>query len=246
MLLLATLLTLGGLVGLHALQGGNYGRIGRAGFYAAAMGLLVQAMAALFLLMGGEAWEVSLQWLVAPVGSLIVLVGLVLYGAATLQARVLARWCGVGLIVVPPLAFYMNSKIFYGSLALFGVLWVALERFSYRVCPWHRIPAMREVAACVLGTDRQKRLFGGLKQRLKRPGLGLPQQGLNLREGLLYGVEVGGVGRQQPQLAALLLDQFPDPFALVHGEVVHEDDLPGLEGRSQDLPHVDAEGVGVR
>src|SRR5215218_7959060 len=122
----------------------------------------------------------------------------------------------------------------------------ALERFSYRVCPWHRIPAMREVAACVLGTDRQKRLFGGLKQRLKRPGLGLPQQGLNLREGLLYGVEVGGVGRQQPQLAALLLDQFPDPFALVHGEVVHEDDLPGLEGRSQDLPHVDAEGVGVR
>src|SRR5215216_8038629 len=121
-----------------------------------------------------------------------------------------------------------------------------LERFSYRVCPWHRIPAMREVAACVLGTDRQKRLFGGLKQRLKRPGLGLPQQGLNLREGLLYGVEVGGVGRQQPQLAALLLDQFPDPFALVHGEVVHEDDLPGLEGRSQDLPHVDAEGVGVR
>ena len=96
MLLLATLLTLGGLVGLHALQGANYGRIGRAGLYAAAVGLLVQAMAALLLLMGSDAWEVTLQWLVAPVGSLIVLVGLVLYGAATLQARVLARWCGVG------------------------------------------------------------------------------------------------------------------------------------------------------
>ena len=92
MLLLATLLTLGGLVGLHVLQGGNYGRIGRAGFYAAAVGLLVQALAALLLLMGSDAWEVTLQWLVAPVGSLIVLVGLVLYGAATLQARVLARW----------------------------------------------------------------------------------------------------------------------------------------------------------
>jgi hypothetical protein len=125
MLLIAALLTLGGLVGLHALQGGNYGRIGRAGFYTAAVGLLVQALAALFL-MGSDAWEITLQWLVAPVGSLIILVGLVLYGAATLQARVLARWCGVGLIVVPPLAFYMNSKIFYGSLALFGVLWVAL------------------------------------------------------------------------------------------------------------------------
>jgi len=125
LLLLAALLTLAGLVGLHALQGGNYGRIGRAGFYTTAVGLLVQGLAALFL-MGGDAWEVALQWLVAPVGSLIVLVGLVLYGAATLQARVLARWCGVALIVVPPIAFYMNSKIFYGSLALFGVLWVAL------------------------------------------------------------------------------------------------------------------------
>lgn len=125
LLLLAALLTLAGLVGLHALQGDNYGRIGRAGFYTTAVGLLVQGLAALFL-MGGDAWEVALQWLVAPVGSLIVLVGLVLYGAATLQARVLARWCGVALIVVPPIAFYMNSKIFYGSLALFGVLWVAL------------------------------------------------------------------------------------------------------------------------
>ena len=126
LLLLAAVLTLAGLVGLHALQGANYGRIGRAGFYTAGAGFLVQALAALFLLMGSDAWEVTLQWLVAPVGSLIILVGLVLYGAATLQARVLARWCGVGLIVVPPLAFYMNSKIFYGSLALFGVLWVAL------------------------------------------------------------------------------------------------------------------------
>jgi hypothetical protein len=125
LLLLAALLTLVGLVGLHALQGANYGRIGRAGFYTAAAGLLLQALAALFL-MGSGAWEITLQWLVAPAGSLIILVGLVLYGAATLQARVLARWCGLGLIVVPPLAFYMNSRIFYGSLALFGVLWVAL------------------------------------------------------------------------------------------------------------------------
>ena len=116
LLLLAALLTLAGLAGLHALQGGSYGRIGRAGFYTTAVGLLLQALAALLLLlMGSDAWEVTLQWLVAPVGSLIVLVGLVLYGAATLQARVLARWCGVGLIVVPPLAFYMNSKTFMGA-----------------------------------------------------------------------------------------------------------------------------------
>jgi hypothetical protein len=125
LLFLATLLTVVGLVGLHALQGGAYGRLGLAGFYVAAAGLLVQALAAFFLMVS-DAGEVALQWLVAPVGSLIVLVGLVLYGAATLQAGVLARWCGWGLIVVPPLAFYMNSRVLYGSLALFGVLWIAL------------------------------------------------------------------------------------------------------------------------
>jgi hypothetical protein len=117
--LLAALLTLAGLVGLHVLQGGNYGRIGRAGFYTAAAALLAQALAEFFLLLGNEA----LQWLVFPVGSWAVLVGLVLYGAATLQARVLARWCGVGLIVVPSIAFF---SLFYGGSALFGVLWVAL------------------------------------------------------------------------------------------------------------------------
>jgi hypothetical protein len=143
LLLLAALLTLAGLVGLHALQGANYGRIGRAGFYTAAVGLLAQALAALGLLIGSEALEVSLQWLVAPVGSLTVLVGLVLYGAATLQARVLARWCGVGLIVVPPIAFYMNSRVLYGSLALFGVLWVTLgyELSSPRGTPTEQQPS---------------------------------------------------------------------------------------------------------
>ena len=121
LLLLAALLTLAGLVGLHALQGGYYGGIGQAGFYTATVGLFAQALAALLLLMGYE-----VLWLVAPVGSLTVLVGLVLYGAATLQARVLPPWCGLGLIVVPPIAFYLNSKVFYGSIALFGLLWVAL------------------------------------------------------------------------------------------------------------------------
>jgi hypothetical protein len=138
LLLLAALLTLAGLVGLHALQGGNYGSVGRAGFYTATLGLLSQALAALLLLMGYE-----VLWLLAPVGSLTVLVGLVLYGAATLQARVLAPWCGLVLIVVPPIAFYLNSKVFYGSLALFGVLWVALGYvlWSRRATPTEQRPS---------------------------------------------------------------------------------------------------------
>jgi hypothetical protein len=122
LLLLATLLMLGGLVGLDALEAGSYWNLGRVGFYTAGVGLLAQALAASFLLFGSEA----LLWLLTPGGSLAVVVGLALYGAATLRARVLARWCGWALIVVPPIAWYLNSKEFYGSIALFGVLWVAL------------------------------------------------------------------------------------------------------------------------
>jgi len=122
LLLFAALLTLGGLVGLDALQGGSSSSLGRVGFYTASVGLLAQALAAVFLLFGSEA----LLWLFVPGGSLAVVAGLALYGAATLQARVLARWCGWALIVVPPIASLLNSKVFYGSIALFGVLWVAL------------------------------------------------------------------------------------------------------------------------
>ena len=121
-MIVAALLTLGGLVGLDALQGASSWNVGRVGFYTAAVGLLAQALAALVLLLGSEA----LQWLLAPVGSLAVVVGLALYGAATLRAGLLARWCGWALIVVPLIASFLNSKVFYGSIALFGVLWVAL------------------------------------------------------------------------------------------------------------------------
>ena len=122
LLLFAALLTLGGLVGLDALEAGSYWNLGRVGFYTAGVGLLALALAAVFLLFGSEA----LLWLLAPGGSLAVVVGLVLYGVATLRAGVLARWCGWALIVVPPIASFLNSKVFYGSIALFGVLWVAL------------------------------------------------------------------------------------------------------------------------
>src|SRR5215218_189401 len=105
---------------------------------------------------------------------------------------------------------------------------------------------MPEVATCVFSANRPEGLFGGLEQRLKRPRLSPPQQGLLQGEGLLYGVEVRRVGWQQPQLAAPLLDQLPDPLALVHRYVVHKDYLTSFEGRGQDLPHVESERVGVR
>ena len=113
------LLTVVGMVGLHALQKENYGRIGRGGFWTVVVASLGQVLGTVVLLAGSTA----LAWLVFPVGVLAVLVGFVLYGAATLQARVLPRWCGVGLIVGLPVAIALGL---YGGNILFGLLWLAL------------------------------------------------------------------------------------------------------------------------
>ncbi len=60
-----------GLVGLHALQGGSYGRIGLAGLYTALGAMAAQVLGAAALLAGSAA----LGWLVSPVGLLAKLVG---------------------------------------------------------------------------------------------------------------------------------------------------------------------------
>lgn len=113
------LLTVVGMMGLHVLQKEKYGRIGLGGFWTVVVASLVQVLGTLVLLAGSTA----LAWLVFPVGVLAVLVGFVLYGAATLQARVLPRWCGVGLIVGLPVAIALGL---YGGNVLFGLLWLAL------------------------------------------------------------------------------------------------------------------------
>jgi hypothetical protein len=59
---------------------------------------LVQILAQVTLISGSTALE-FLDFL----GLLGVMVGFVLYGVATLQARVLPRWCGVGLIAGLPI-----------------------------------------------------------------------------------------------------------------------------------------------
>lgn len=123
--IVALLLLLVGLAGFHSLQKGNYGRIGHAGFYTVIVAGLAQIIAQVGLMLGIMALE-FLDFL----GFLGVLVGLVLYGAATLQARVLPRWCGVGFIVGLPVWFVVSAILgeFGWPLGgiLFGLLWLAL------------------------------------------------------------------------------------------------------------------------
>jgi hypothetical protein len=117
------LLTLVGMVGLHTLQKANYGGIGRGGFYTVVIGLLAQVLGTIsHLLSGSEA----LEWLVFPVGIILMIVGLMLYGAATLQVRGLPRWCGLGFVVVPPVVIVLEVlREGYGEV-VFGLLWLAV------------------------------------------------------------------------------------------------------------------------
>ena len=124
--LVALLLLLVGLAGFHALQKGNYGRIGRVGFYTVLVGVSAQLLAEVGLMFGSTAL-LPFDFVVL---FLVVTVGLVLYGAATLQARVLPRWCGVGFIVGLPVWVAVSVvSVEYGGILggmLFGLLWLAL------------------------------------------------------------------------------------------------------------------------
>jgi hypothetical protein len=117
--IIAVLLIVVALGGFHALQKGSYGHLGRGGLWTVIVGSSALVLGLTVYLFSGSR---VLLWLVYPVGFLAQLVGFVLYGTATLQAKVLPRWCGLGLIFGLPVAFIWEL---YGGI-LFGVLWVTL------------------------------------------------------------------------------------------------------------------------
>jgi hypothetical protein len=113
----ALLLTAAGLVGLHTLQKDSYGLLGQAGFYIALAAVAARILGAVVFLAG----SLVLEWISFP-GTLGMLVGFVLYGVATLQARVLPRWYGLALIVSMPVSLPLAV---YGT-ALFGLILLVL------------------------------------------------------------------------------------------------------------------------
>lgn len=110
-----------GTVGFHALQKDHYGLIGRTGLYVVVIAVSASVMFRIVIWLSGSE---SLYRLV-DIGSLGVMVGLVLYGVATLLARVLPLWVGVAIIVALPVRIVLFAIDPWG-LTLFGLLWVAL------------------------------------------------------------------------------------------------------------------------
>jgi hypothetical protein len=114
-----------GVVGLHALQKDHYGRIGLviglAGVSVVVIAALASAVARIVILVSGSDALLPIVDLAGPG----VLLGLVLCGVATLLARVLPLWAGVGLIVALPVRFALFVIDPWG-LTLFGLWWVVL------------------------------------------------------------------------------------------------------------------------
>jgi hypothetical protein len=129
LIIIAWLLQVVGLVGFHTLQNRDYGRIGRGSFYTFIVGAPTQALGLLLVLAGSE----TFGELLIGVGGLGIMVGLILYGAATLQARVLPRWCGIAIIVALPVTILLGD---YGGI-FFGLVWLALGYvlYSHRGAP---------------------------------------------------------------------------------------------------------------
>jgi predicted neutral ceramidase superfamily lipid hydrolase len=117
--LVALPLMLVALLGLHALQKTHGGRIGRVGFLIVVVASLAQVLSFIVFLLGSEA---LILWLSVLGYYVAVPVGLMLYGVATLQARVLPRWCGLGLIIIPPVTVVLGNS----GWILFALLWLAL------------------------------------------------------------------------------------------------------------------------
>ena len=117
---------LGGLVGLHARQAGSYGRLGTAGFFlafvGAALAFVGQATSAIFPENGALGWLFGDPGFGFLLGILLMSLGLVLLGVATLRARVLPRWCGVGLIAL----VVFSALAAFGGFLVVGLIWLAL------------------------------------------------------------------------------------------------------------------------
>jgi hypothetical protein len=68
---------------------------------------------------------------------------------------------------------------------------------------------------------------------------------LDFGEGLLDGIEVRRIGRQEQKPGPGLLDGLPDRLALVTAEIVHDHDVAGFENRRQLLFGIGQETLAI-
>lgn len=122
------LLVPAGMVGFHVLQRHDYGRLGRVGFWLIVVGSLTVAFGVADFFVWGDMLQDAVP-LSLKLGPLVLLVGFVVYGVATLRAGVLPRWCGVAFAALP-IVLVADVLVPWGpftSMSItFGLVWLAL------------------------------------------------------------------------------------------------------------------------
>jgi hypothetical protein len=88
-------------------------------------------------------------------------------------------------------------------------------------------------------------LADGVPQSADGTSGGLAQQGFELGEDLLDGIEIGAIGRQVEKMRADGLDRGAHGGALVGAEIVHDDDVAGGQRWHQELLDLGCEGLAV-
>lgn len=127
-----------GLAGLHAWQSGSYGRLGRAGFFAAFVGTVLAGAGHLFSVpffdfvgTGGLVYVLFalvsagiflFGGMVYVVGVVSMSLGYLLLGVATARARVLPVWCGAAL-VFGIVGLWLGNGV---GWVLFGLAWLVV------------------------------------------------------------------------------------------------------------------------
>lgn len=104
---------------------------------------------------------------------------------------------------------------------------------------------MREVVSTFVGCEFAEDFADPVADSVPGPFAGFSEQGLELGEGHLDGVQIGRVGRQVKQPGAAVLDGFAHAWDLVAGEVVGDHDVAFSECRRENLADINEEGLAV-
>lgn len=94
---------------------------------------------------------------------------------------------------------------------------------------------MTDVVATLGGGEARQTLAEEWPERVDRSTAGLANDGFEFGEAQLDGVEVGTVGRQEPQRRAGRFNGGPDAVDFVGGEIVGDHDVAGLQRGDEDL-----------
>lgn len=107
------------------------------------------------------------------------------------------------------------------------------------------ISGFLEVVSTFPGFDDFEDFADGVANGLAGAFSGLAEEALELGEEQLDGVQVRRVFGQEDQLGASRSDSLADGLALVASEVVHDDDVAGLERWGEDLLDINPEPLAV-